>query len=167
MTGETFYKLLYDWCVAVLGPSVPVIRANQNAAKPAGTYIVIEDDVAWAPVGREDRFVDATTSGQRLEYAVTAAFWEVSNGSGFGDNLRKLRESLRLTDVRERFSTAHVGVLVATDVLSLPWTSPDTQIIREKRFEVHFSVANFVNDVGGTPGAIASVQTVNDLKVVA
>lgn len=167
MTGLDFYTFLRNWCVAALNDNaIPVIRANQNAAKPAGTYVVVEDDVEWSPFGREDLLVGATESGVKTDYEVAVAIWEVSNGAGYGDTLRKIRDSLGLKNIKAMFSAARVGVLQTGDIMSLPWTSPETQVIREKRFEIRLSVANFTADTGGTPGTIVSVQTIDDLKVL-
>jgi hypothetical protein len=161
MTGRAFYTLLYNWVTLVV-TDVPAIRAQQNAAKPVGTYIAIEDDVDWIPFGREGLEQDLTTSGVRTDYTVAPAFWEVSNGSGYGDSLRALRDSLGTVAVKKLFSDAGVGILHAGDIVSMPWTSTETQIFREKRMEIRFSVASKLLDAGGTPGAIVTVQTVND-----
>lgn len=165
MTGQAWYELLYAWCQLV-APSIPAIRANQNTSKPAGTYLAIEDDVSWEPVGRDDQLLSATETGTRQDYEVCAALWEVSSADGYGDSLRAMRDSISTKAVRELFAAQHVGILRASPIMSLPWTSPETQVYREKRFEIHFSIANFVVDTGGTPGTIVSVQTVNDLKVL-
>ena len=141
MTGQTFYMLLKSWVELVL-PGTPYIRAQQNIAKPAGTYIAIEDDVDWIPFGREGLEQDLTTSAVRTDYTSAPAFWEVSNGSGYGDSLRSLRDSLGTVAVRKLFSDAGVGSLHVGDIVSMPWTSTETQVFREKRMEVRFSVAS-------------------------
>lgn len=167
MTGAELYTFLYTWVTTVLGPGIPVIRAYQNAAKPANLYVAIEDDQNWDSFGRGTSSRTGTTSSVTYDYEVEPVFWEVNNGAGYGDTLRALRQSLGLAATKKMFSDAKIGILSVGDVLSMPWTSAETQIIREKRMPLRLSVSTKADDNPGTPGAILTVETVNDLSAAA
>lgn len=168
MTGREFYDLLYTWAAGVLSPT-PVIRAYQNAAKPADLYVAIEDDQNWDAFGRGTASRTNTTSSVTYDYEVEPVFWEVSNGdgAGFGDTLRALRQSLDKDATKKLFSDAKVGILSVGDVFTMPWTSTETQIVREKRMAIRFSVSTKTDDNPGTPGAILTVETEPDLSAAA
>lgn len=154
MTGQQFYKLMYDWAVAVLPVGYPVIQAYLNVSPPtAGQYLAIEDDNDWQPYGRADVVPDTLEEGVNASYVVRPVFWEVR---GAGDRLRTLKESLETEGTMALFQAAGVGILRASDqIISLPYLSTETQFIREKRWQPSFTVNNYTTDP--TP-AVATAQ---------
>jgi hypothetical protein len=166
MTGAELYSFLYTWATGVLG-ATPVIRAYQNGAKPADLYVAIEDDQSWDSFGRGTSGQATTTSSVSYDYEIEPVFWEVSNGAGYGDTLRDLRQSLDKAATKAAFKAAKIGILSVGDIISMPWTSTETQIVREKRMSIRLSVSTKVDDNPGTPGAILTAETVNDLSAAA
>ena len=141
MTGQLFYELLYDWAVSVVGSNVTVIQALQDISPPTtGTYLAIEDDAEWAPTGRASVVVGATSSDVLQDYVVSPKMWEVR---GNGDLLRTLKESLELETTQARFTAAGVGILrQSAPILSIPYVTSETQIIREKMWQPIFTIRN-------------------------
>lgn len=156
--GTKFYEFLYDWASGVLGSGIPVIRAYQNKAKPtSGEYVAIEDDALFRPVGRPSNYASSDVRDIHFDYMVSPAFWEVG---GNGDSLRALAQDLGKMSTRQAFGDAGIGILKIGDIASMPWLSPETQFVREKRMQVEMSVADSVTDSITT---IETVELVNNI----
>lgn len=162
MTGEALYQFLYGWVSGIVGSSVPVVRAYQNVAKPANYYLAIEDDQSWTPFGREDVVQGATSSIVHHDYTVKPVIWEInrSDSAGYGDALRALRESLGTRTTKDLFFTAEIGILSVGQILTMPWTSTETEVVRQKRMELRLSVGS---DIADTVQAIATAELVNQI----
>lgn len=141
MNASELFKFLQNWAAGVLNP-MPVVRAYQNGAQPAASYVALEDDQSWKPFGRPTNYapsIDDVT----FDYTCCPVFWEVG---GFGDSLRALVEDLGMSSTKQLFQEAGIGFLTAPNIMTMPWLSPDTKFVREHRMELNLSIARRAKD---------------------
>lgn len=160
MTAQELYTFLVDWVTPVVAP-LSVVRAYQNRAKPAKSYVAIEDDQSWKPFGRPTNYAHGL-SNITYDYTCCPVFWEVG---GFGDALRSIVEDLATIKTKEAFRSAGIGILTAPDIQTMPWPSQETEFVREHRLALYLAVANGRTDPGMT--FIETVQITNQIGGIA
>jgi len=141
MTTTQIYTILLTWIRNVLEPSlgiddtptIPIIRGEQSAPKPKKEYIVIHQPMTVQEYasgneskarkviddeGTEDEVIHGYIDFAK-HYQATISLEEVGFTDN-GDNLRTLKNSLRMQDIKDYFRSSKVSILRTETITPIP-----------------------------------------------
>jgi len=141
MTTTQIYTILLTWIRNVLEPdleqdetpTIPIIRGEQSAPKPKKEYMVIHQPMSVNEYasGNDDKIrkvIDDEGTPQEVihgyldytkHYQATVSLEEIGFADN-GDNLRALKNSLRLQTIKDYFRSSKVSILRTETITPIP-----------------------------------------------
>jgi hypothetical protein len=152
-----FHDFVRTWVASALAYAFPtgappVIRAYQNAAKPAGVYIAVETDARAERFGRPFSRVLAASDGSpvatvQTEFQRSPVIWEIG---AHGEYLEAVVATLELESFRAASRKAGISILSVGDILTMPYSAPGAEITREHRLQLEISTTTQLIDSDAT-----------------